>query len=184
MGLKHFQCIILERIFYTYQNFGKGVIYFALKQFFKCCLILESTCIDFSTSILNAMLVAYAITISHVMIIRIVALHFHKYCSSYWYSSIHFFFLHKIYYHVRFLNHTKYMAYMCFKGLMLLKSNVSYLFVDIGSICFQTFYFCNTLNIDEIHILDVVTLFQINLHCSVTKKNKGKYFHHCKNPNY
>jgi hypothetical protein len=55
IGLRHFQCIILERIFYIYQNFGKGVIYFALKQFFKCCLILGSTYIDFSTFILNAM---------------------------------------------------------------------------------------------------------------------------------
>ncbi len=62
MRLRHFQCIIFERIFYIYQTFGKGVIYFALKQFFKCCLILESAYIDFSKLILNAMPIAYTIT--------------------------------------------------------------------------------------------------------------------------
>jgi hypothetical protein len=61
-GLRHFQCIILERIFYIYQTLGKGVIYFALKQFFKCCLILEFAYIDFFTFILNAMPVAYTTT--------------------------------------------------------------------------------------------------------------------------
>jgi hypothetical protein len=62
---------------------------------------------------------------------------------------------------VGFLNHAKYMAYMCLKGLMLLKSNGSCVCVDIGGICFQTFYFRNILNIDEIHILDVVILSRI-----------------------
>jgi len=36
-----------------------------------------------------------------------------------------------------------------------------YVHVHIGGICFQTFYFRNILSIDEIHILDVVTLFQV-----------------------
>jgi hypothetical protein len=44
---------------------------------------------------------------------------------------------------------------------MLLKFNGSCLCVDIGGICFQTFYFRNILSIDEIHILGVVTLSQI-----------------------
>jgi hypothetical protein len=43
----------------------------------------------------------------------------------------------------------------------MLKSNGSYLYGDIGSIFFQTFYFNNILNIDEIHILNVVILFHI-----------------------
>jgi hypothetical protein len=74
------------------------------------------------------------------MINQIVALHLHKYSSSYLYSSIHLFlilYLHKISYHVGFLNHTKYMAYICFKGIMLLNSNGSYLCVDIGGIIFK-----------------------------------------------
>jgi hypothetical protein len=62
---------------------------------------------------------------------------------------------------VGFLNHAKYMAYMCLKGLMLLKSSGSCLYVDIGGIFFQTFYFRNILNIDEIHILDVIIFSRI-----------------------
>jgi len=34
--------------------FGKGVIYFGLKQFLKFCFILETTYFDYSTFILNA----------------------------------------------------------------------------------------------------------------------------------
>jgi len=41
----------------------------------------------------------------------------------------------------------------------MLKSNGSYLYGDIGGIFFQTFYFNNIVNIDEIHILNVVILF-------------------------
>jgi len=57
---------------------------------------------------------------------------------------------------------------------MLLKSNGSYLCVNIGGICFQTFYFCNILNIDEIHILDVVTLSQIKPFIVVSQKKQGE----------
>jgi hypothetical protein len=43
----------------------------------------------------------------------------------------------------------------------MLKSNGSYLYGDIGGIFFQTFYFHNIVNIDEIQIFDVVILFHI-----------------------
>jgi hypothetical protein len=40
----------------------------------------------------------------------------------------------------------------------MLKSNGSYLYGDIGSIFFQIFYFHNIVNIDDIHIHDVVVV--------------------------
>jgi len=81
-----------------------------------------------------------------------------QYLTIYLSSMLYF---HKVFYHNEFLNHTKYMVYVCLSGLKMLKSNGSYLYGDIGGIFFQTFYFHNIVNIDEIHILYVVILFHV-----------------------
>jgi hypothetical protein len=49
----------------------------------------------------------------------------------------------------------------------MLKSNGSYLNGDIGGISFQTFYFHNIVNIDEIHIVGVVILFHVIFLCNI-----------------
>ncbi len=100
-----------------------------------------------------------------MMINQFVTLHLHKcspndqYLKIYLSSMLYF---HKVLYHKEFLIHTKYMVYVCLQGLRMLKSNASYLYGDIGGIFFfQAFYFHNIVNIDEIHIFDVVILFHI-----------------------
>jgi hypothetical protein len=96
------------------------------------------------------------------MIDQFVALHLHKCSPNDQYVTIYLssmFYFHKVLYHKEFLIHTKYMVYVCMSGLRMLQSNASYLYGDIESIFFQTFYFHNIMNIDEIHIFDVVIGF-------------------------
>ncbi len=70
-----------------------------------------------------------------MMIDQVITLHFHKCSSNDQYSSIHLsliFNFHKALYQEEFLNHTKYMAYMCQQGVMMLKSNGSNSYGNIG----------------------------------------------------